>query len=87
MATKFNSVTVLSYENGQAFQCRANEIESADGSFCTVNDMRTAPVRVVLRDDANIRDISEIITVLRAFSAKLMDGRVTSGAGTSGYVP
>jgi hypothetical protein len=81
MTVRFHQVTVFSREaDGRTFQCRTNEIENVGNNTCTVNDMRAASVRLVLRDGVSLH---EARMALRAFSAKL-DDLLSSEAETGG---
>jgi hypothetical protein len=84
LAIKYHSVTVISCENGQTFQCRANEMEQPNSSI--VSGLRPAPVRLIVRDDATGPEINRALEALRANRNKLLDALPARGGG-GGYTP
>ena len=85
MAIKYHSVTVISCENDQTLQCRANEMEQPPGT-CMVSGIRAAPVRLIVRDGATVPEINRALEALRANLNELLDALPTRGGGGD-YVP
>ena len=83
---KYHSVTVITAEQGRTFECRANEMEQDGANSCMVSALRSAPVRIILRDGATFRQLHEALKALKAFMGKTADGLPTGG-GSGGYVP
>jgi hypothetical protein len=65
MSNKYVQVTVISVASGHPFEERGNEIETA-GVTCTLTDLRPAPVRIIIRDGATVRDINQALRAARA---------------------
>jgi hypothetical protein len=85
LAIKYHSVTVISCDdNDQTLQCRANEMEQP-GS-CMVSGLRAAPVRLIVRDGATVREINRVLEQVRTNLNKLLDALPDRGAGGD-YVP
>jgi hypothetical protein len=84
LAIKYHSVTVISCENDQTFQCRANEMEQPNSSM--VSGLRPAPVRLIVRDDATLPEIHRALEAVRANLDKVLDALPDRGGGgnTSG---
>jgi hypothetical protein len=81
---KYFSVTVITREGGQTFECRANEMEQ-HGNSSMVSGLRSAPVRVIIRDDATSPEILETLKAARANLEARLDSLPTGG-GSGGYV-
>ena len=84
MGIKYHSVTVLSCEDGQTFQTRANEMEQPNS--CMISGLRVASVRIILRDDATLCEINMALEAVRANLNELLDTLPAKGGG-GGYIP
>ena len=80
LAVKYYGVTVVSVENDQTLQCRANEMEQPPGT-CMVSGIRAAPVRLIVRDGATVPEINRALEALRANLNELLDALPTRGGG------
>jgi hypothetical protein len=84
LAIKYHSVTVISCENDETLQCRANELEQP-GS-CMISGLKAASVRLIVRDGATVREINRALEALRANLNELLDALPDRGGGGD-YVP
>jgi hypothetical protein len=84
LAVKYHGITVVSVENGQTVQCRANEMEQPNSSV--VSGLRPAPVRLIVRDDATLPEVHRALEALRANLNEMLDALPTRGGGGD-YVP
>ena len=82
---KYHSVMVITREKGQTFECRANEMEQHGANSCMVSGLRSAPVRVIIRDDATSPEILETLKAAKASLDARLDNLPTGG-GSGGYV-
>jgi hypothetical protein len=82
LAIRYHSVLVISCEDDQTLQCRANEMEQP-GS-CMVSGLRAAPVRLIVRDDATLGEIRRALEAVSANLDKVLDALPDRGGG-GGY--
>ena len=80
IGSQIDGVTVVSVENDQTLQCRANEMEQPPGT-CMVSGIRAAPVRLIVRDGATVPEINRALEALRANLNELLDALLTRGGG------
>jgi hypothetical protein len=71
LAIRYHGITVITREGGQTFECRANEMEQHGANACMVSGLRSAPVRVIIRDDATNPEINETLRV----ASRILDAR------------